>query len=426
MNENKQTSKNKDNNSIVGELETTMETIANLSKEVQKLAGKLSVLAQQCQEVDKLGVRLQSSTDKSRRLLKQLDFSSGTDRIDMKVDRKAEILEEHPTLEKVIFDQFYGLNHELDGLQLFNDKRHSCYGFRYNRCIHVMDTLKMIFHFLSLCEKYRGYAYGGFVRDVLIPFMILRDSKEVEFKDVDIWFSNTQDCENFLNFVNKLPYLKLTKDEFTPSSVNVKEYPMEQRSQYILSYNGMGPGGMDKVALVDLVVSKQLPVNDFDINLLVYKPRGMDYGQTEMSWFRVEENAEGDSYKYSVNDLVENIKNKRTKLLSGYERFLSTSIGGNEISSMMKRITIDRISRMKQWGWNVKTNENEVPQFKVVRYDHKENHYYNSDYKFVIKQLSTGDTYIVGTDFENDGEIKPLTVEEIKIATSLGLCVFKK
>ena len=336
MNE-KQTNKNKDNKSIVEDLDSTMETIANLSKEIQKLAGKLSVLAQQCQDIDKLGIKLQSSTDKSRRLLKQINLYQHPVQYDNTI---ADILEEHPTLEKTL-----GGREELNKI-LSNPKRYQSYGFQYGGPDDVIRRLKMIFYFLALCQKFQGYTYGGFVRDVLVP-MTWRNfwSNEIEFKDVDIWFSNTQDYENFLNFVGKLPYLQLTKNEISSyDGVKVKEYPMEHRCQYILSYNGLG-----KVALVDLVVSKQLPVNDFNVNLLVFKPRGLDYGQIHESWFKVEDNAEGDAYQYSVEKLMEYTVNKSTILLTGYKRFLT-----KDTTPVMQSITLGRISRMKQWGWNVK------------------------------------------------------------------------
>lgn len=328
MNENRQTS-NKDNNSIVEELEITMETIANLSKQVQKLAGKLSVLAQQCQDIDKLGIKLQSSTDKSMRLLKKLDHSNKIECIGYENTLREidEIINEHPILDQIIGS---------------NDKLHSLLNFK------VIQRLKLIFHFISLCKEYHGYAYGGFVCNVLIPLMIMNnpiDIHSVNFQDVNIWFSNTQDYKNFFNIVVKLPYLKMELYAiYDGINYSNQDAFMNRCHQYSLYY-AVG----EKPVLINLFISEHLPVNDCDVNLLVYKPKEKDYGYTNMNWFRVEENIDGDSYKYSVNELIENIKNKRTNLLTGYSKFLL-----NGTDCHIKRLSDIQINRMKESGWHVK------------------------------------------------------------------------
>jgi hypothetical protein len=119
----------------------------------------------------------------------------------------------------------------------------------------VLESIDWILKFASHCN---GKFFGGYVRDVIVPRM--KDPKcNVSFKDVDIWFTNDKDADNFV---------VLMKDTFNlkhgcfPRENNSTEYKFKRTQYYVLNnicnFN------------IDVVVSEYFPVDDFNVNLLTY------------------------------------------------------------------------------------------------------------------------------------------------------------
>lgn len=145
-------------------------------------------------------------------------------------------------------------------------------GFNFNGGDDCYRRLKYIFHLISLCLKYEGYVYGQFNKDVLIPCLINKKCPtKVEFNSVEIWFSKKQNYKKFLNHVENLKYISLSKTPYISSSNTFKDVIQN----YVFSVPDLGG-----ISHVDFVVSKYLPAN-----FLIFNPKGNDYGMADISWF---------------------------------------------------------------------------------------------------------------------------------------------
>ena len=326
------------NDAIVEELTSTIETIANLCKNLQGLSGKLSSLASQCQDVQKYCSHIQSHVDKSKKMLSMLDSTDLIEKSDYVLSEAYKKLDRsHPVIHNGTFDP----------IKSPKKRYHSTYGFHFSS--QTPDrTLKIIFNLLILAANHGGYAYGGFVRDVLVPRFI-NNENSIEFKDVDIWFRSVNHIKTFVRQFNQGAYSlrKNTLDFYGNDKCDKKSYGVDYRQQYILYFCDM------EVAYIDLVASKFLPVNDFAINLLTFIPQEEDFTNITDNWFIIAQNNDCDSHHYSVDILLESISFLHTDILSGYFKTMNDSFSQNH----MKRISDMRISRLKEWGWTL-NNEN--------------------------------------------------------------------
>lgn len=219
------------------------------------------------------------------------------------------------------------------------------YGFHFSG-LTVNQTLKAIFNMLILASDFGGHAYGGFVRDILVPrFLENKKESSLEFKDVDIWFHDQNQLFCFLNMVNESGPYRLEENDDVTSDIQNGCYPssLTYGQQYVLYFCKI------KVAYVDLVASQHLPVNDFDVNLLLFIPQEVDLANNlslglSDSWFQVGSNLDGDSTKYSVRCICEHINLEQAYLLSGYK---------NPPDEKIKSVAKYRIERLKRWGWTV-------------------------------------------------------------------------
>jgi len=119
----------------------------------------------------------------------------------------------------------------------------------------VLDT---VFDCIKTASRHNGKVYGGFVRDVVVP-RLSDPSCFVEFKDVDLWFTNQADADAFICYMCNL-FVKFKGVDVTPYS-----YPGAfSRTQYHLTKFDTC------LAWIDVIVSPTLPVNDFDVNEVTY------------------------------------------------------------------------------------------------------------------------------------------------------------
>lgn len=115
-----------------------------------------------------------------------------------------------------------------------------------------------IYEVLRIATNYNGKCFGGFVRDVIVP----RENNpngDYIFNDVDIWFTNEEDVNKF---VEKVPKLK-------PFTHNFENKPTESygflRKKYCFNLY------KEPICFFDLVISPTLPVDDFNVNKLYVK-----------------------------------------------------------------------------------------------------------------------------------------------------------
>jgi hypothetical protein len=119
-------------------------------------------------------------------------------------------------------------------------------------------TLKCIDRMLSVASHYNGKFFGGYVRDVVVP-RTKDPNCDVSFKDVDIWFTNGKDAESFVDVMKITEKMYGFKDPFLNTSPKYKF----KRTQYCVPNKACS-------FFIDVVVSKDFPVNDFDVNFLTY------------------------------------------------------------------------------------------------------------------------------------------------------------
>jgi len=104
----------------------------------------------------------------------------------------------------------------------------------------------------KLAHKYNGFLFGGIVRSFLL--------KKEHTKDIDIWLYNDKE---FIKEIEK--YWNGTKiDEYIKNDFNVTNYPFEKTKYIITSPK------TDFVYNIDIVVNNELPVNDYDVNCLLF------------------------------------------------------------------------------------------------------------------------------------------------------------
>lgn len=194
--------------------------------------------------------------------------------------------------------------------------------------------LKEIKEMLTLASSYSGKVYGGFVRDVIVPRMF-EPKCPVNFKDVDIWFRFELDAINFVNAMDK----KLT----TSYPGGDGEYPGSPgkftRQKYYLMLEDI------KLVCIDVVVAEKLPVDDFDVNTLLFRVTNNEY---------VTDNSPGSDF------LIKRIKDKRAIMYPTYQKKLND----RNLNTFFR----ERVGKLLDKGWklHVLTDNGDFEQFTTT------------------------------------------------------------
>jgi hypothetical protein len=206
------------------------------------------------------------------------------------------------------------------------------FGNKYSR----KDILAVLLFILNIASDYRGYAFGGIVRDFLVPRLYATNNDtKLDFKDVDLSFGSSDDANNFINYLsNPNSSLVLRKAE-TVGYTKIDEHRIYknvfERYQYVVVFNGQD------LFILDIIVSEYFPVNDMSVNLLMFTPKSDDYSKIDETWFDVGRN-NIDSYNYSVKSLIISCCAKISTLLSEFKSNKDTnSMNGHRISNFHKR-----------------------------------------------------------------------------------------
>ena len=156
-------------------------------------------------------------------------------------------------------------------------------------------------------KKYKGVIFGGFVRNVMVPRATGQPSSG--YKDVNFWFETKSSAEFFIKEMRGKLTFNYSYDKIIAGE---PVHPFERLRLYLCHIP------------IDIVISTEIPVNDFDINMLTYNSREgfKSFGSV------------------STNSLIESIKNKVATVLPGYE---------------MPNISNERIDTMKEIGWTFNT-----------------------------------------------------------------------
>lgn len=147
-------------------------------------------------------------------------------------------------------------------------------------------TLNAIDDCLVIANKYDGVAFGGYVRDVILPRSEIPNCP-VAFKDVDLWFKTRCSANRFVNHI-RVKYDFIEKSEHN-AEAGKNGYTFG-RTHYHLTHK-REPSL--KIAWFDIVVSEVFPVNDFDVNCLVYSAseniKSIRSGNAEVSYDKIVE-----------------------------------------------------------------------------------------------------------------------------------------
>ena len=66
----------------------------------------------------------------------------------------------------------------------------------------ISESLQLIDNTTKLVSLFNGRLFGDFVTDVIIPRM--KDSQcDIAYSQVNIWFSNHQDADKFINEISR-------------------------------------------------------------------------------------------------------------------------------------------------------------------------------------------------------------------------------
>ena len=185
-------------------------------------------------------------------------------------------------------------------------------------------TLDIVNKVIDKALKVGGGIFGGFVRNVMIP--VKYNMPVVGYKDVDVWFKTQTCADAFIKSVNDSDInVELIMHQEKMGLGNGVFYPFE-RQQYMLKKKTG-----ENLVIFDVIVSKILPVNDFNVNQLVYEyqiiPKFVSYG-------------------YEKDDeLIDAIKNKKARTLPGY----SKSLYNNDVFWVQTK----RLDTMIQIGWEI-------------------------------------------------------------------------
>lgn len=177
---------------------------------------------------------------------------------------------------------------------------------------------------LTVASRFEGRVFGGYVRDVAVPRLI--DPKgEVKFSDVDIWFTTKDKAEMFVAamdntlLVNPNTHLGTTK-------FDTKRYNL-----YC---------GNTCITYVDLVVSPQLPVDDFDVNTYVVEYRN-----------KMPHNCD------HLHQLIAQCKTKQCHMLSQYFDLL------NQPST--SEFHYARVRKLMDQGWKIILPDTQSPMENI-------------------------------------------------------------
>jgi len=201
---------------------------------------------------------------------------------------------------------------------------------------------------LSVAGKYNGKCYGGFVRDVLVPLSANKGNSNLvsNWKDVDIWFTTETDMKSFIKDMGRKLKAVRYQQSITEERKNVLyNWPRNQYHLYIWNVN---------VAWIDVIVSPELPVNDFDVNHLTYCYRPNSLFNSYIWGDCGDVTVEGNVKEFVTIDYVQKcILNKVATMDREYIDMLSDEEHGMD---RLERVQNRYINR----GWKVMVGEREL------------------------------------------------------------------
>ena len=180
----------------------------------------------------------------------------------------------------------------------------------------VNATLDSVDAVIKKAGMFGGKVFGGFVRGTVVPR--LKDPYcNINFKDIDVWFASSQSAELFIKYMGD-------SFKFHLGCPTTADYPFDRKQYHLYEFGSC-------IAWFDIIISEKLPVDDFNVNTLLY------YYENVGSVAKLNSPV-GDADK-----LINLIHNKRMVILPTYLNKLNTSPSH-----------IIRVNRLLK-NWNIET-----------------------------------------------------------------------
>ena len=126
---------------------------------------------------------------------------------------------------------------------------------RSNRKIYALsyeETLFKIDNYIKSAVKYNGLAYGGYVRDIIVPLNQLKTSiHQLDFNNLNLWFQTKENANAFIEENKNTMKLTAIITNYLPYKT---QYMVYEESKLIV--------------IIEIVVSNFYPSYDFSVNLL--------------------------------------------------------------------------------------------------------------------------------------------------------------
>jgi len=190
---------------------------------------------------------------------------------------------------------------------------------------NLLNTInKDILYLCELLRKFNGKLYGGIVRSFFL--------RGEDTNDIDIWFTDNDEMYNFM-----IELEKCWEGYFVESKLDSEKYPFDKKTYIItspltgLKYN------------LDLVLSDNFPVDDFDVNYLMFDGLKFEMGKSY-----------GKYVCLSIQLVLENISKKEMVQLPTF-----------------KNTQLDKIreSKLKETGWFLKNNDIGIQNLGFFTFD---------------------------------------------------------
>lgn len=207
---------------------------------------------------------------------------------------------------------------------------------------------------VALAVKNNGKVFGGFVRDVIHPLSRGIELKTLNFKDIDIWFTTDSDAAKFVEEMG----VRLVQNTRT------KEFDITRKGFYKFGCTHYHIYQDDVcIAWMDIVISTEVPVDDFDVNTLCYNGGSF----TAPVWYLDPSDTSSD-----VNTLVQKITEQKMTMKNSFiTRLLDKGQTASDVAD-------GRVHKFLRKGWSIvavnaqgievpMTGTNSIPFAKELR-----------------------------------------------------------
>jgi len=179
---------------------------------------------------------------------------------------------------------------------------------------------------IKIAGKYNGKVFGGYVRNVLVP-REFGNPGPYRFKDVDLWFSNERNAALFLKEMGDA--LQVIEASMVNAGIS-PAYPFARKQYNYIVNNTI-------IGWIDVVISDDIPVDDFNVNRLTYFYNGSD---------KLQSHSYGPEPGYILKEYI--IK-KNVTVLESYQK----KIRKYKNNKSAQDVVIARIYKYKFEGWTI-------------------------------------------------------------------------